>query len=304
MHDRIIDVSSSGGRIRYENGLVALDLEGTDGVTIPVEDVAVLILDNARLTVTQPVLSALAAGNVPVVVTDGRHLPSGMFLPLSGNARQTEFFRAQALAPLPVRKRAWKEIVKCKILRQAEILKETRGDDAGLAAVASAVRSGDTTNREGFAAQKYWSSLGLVRKRDRYGDDANIFLNYGYSILHAMASRAVCGAGLHPTIGINHRHRNNPFCLASDVMEPFRPLVDYTAWKICGKHKPVYHVLDRKIKAELLSVFTRRILVNGMLVTVFDALSALSVALRKRFIGENAALPLPEKLVAERILDR
>lgn len=301
MHDRILDISSSGGKIRYENSLLVLELKDRDKTTLPVTDIAVLILDNSQIIITQTALSRLSEENVSVIVTDRKHLPSGMFLPLAGNNRQTEFFRDQAEASLPVRKRAWKEIVKAKIKCQAEILIETQGHDAGLISIATSVHSGDSTNREGYAAQKYWSCMGFISRRDRNAEDANVFLNYGYSILHAMASRAVCGAGLHPTIGINHHHRNNPFCLASDVMEPFRPLVDYTVWKICRGNNAAKRMLTKPIKRELLSVFTRRVLVEGELISVFNALSDVCVALRKRFSGEDAQLPLPQKLIAERV---
>lgn len=303
MHDRVLDISSTGGKIRFENSLLVLELKDRDKTTLPVSDIAVLILDNSQLVITQPALSALSRENVSVVITDRKHLPSGMILPLHGNNRQTEFFTDQAFAPLPVRKRAWKEIIKSKIERQAEIMEELYGDDSGIRVIASAVRSGDSTNREGYAAQKYWSCMGIISRRDRNMDDANIFLNYGYSVLHATASRSVCGAGLHPTIGINHHHRNNPFCLASDVMEPFRPLVDYTVWNICRGRNESQRILTKAVKRELLSVFTRRILVSGELISIFSALSGICVALRKRFSGEDVKLPLPQKLIAERVWD-
>lgn len=301
MHDRILDISSSGGKIRFENSLLVLELKDRDKTTLPVSDISVLILDNPQIVITQPALSALAKENVSVIATDRKHLPSGMLLPLSGNNRQTEYFRNQSEAALPVKKRAWKEVVKAKIRCQAEILTEIQGHDAGLHKIFASVLSGDSTNREGYAAQRYWSCMGFIKRRDRNAEDANVFLNYGYSILHAMASRAVCGAGLHPTIGINHHHRNNPFCLASDVMEPFRPLVDYSVWNICRKISSNQYHLTKPVKRDLLSSFTRRILVEGELVSVFNALAGICVALRKRFSNEDVKLPLPEILIAERL---
>ena len=222
-----------------------------------------------------------------------------MLFPLVGHGKQTEFFQQQATAAEPVKKRAWKEIVQAKILSQAELLGIAAGRDFGLRELAKTVSSGDSTNRESMAAQKYWAEIPYLDRRQRDREDANIYLNYGYTILHAMASRAVCAAGLHPSIGIQHHHRNNPFCLASDIMEPFRAIVDRSVWKLWQKNTKDF-VLSKNNKAAILYDLLGKVIVGGERVSVFTALSNVCVGLRKRFCGEKeASLMLPDGLFAE-----
>lgn len=299
MTDRIIDLSNQGAKVRLENRLLVIEFDELAPASVPIDDIAVLILDNRQITVTQPALGALGEAGVPVLVSGRKHTPSSMLLPLVGNGKQTEYFQNQIEASEPVRKRAWQEIVQAKILSQAELLALATGSDHGLVEIAKSVRSGDSTNRESAAAQRYWVSIPYLERRQRDTDDSNIYLNYGYTILHAMAARAVCAAGLHPSIGVQHHHRNNPFCLASDVMEPFRAVVDRAVWKIWQKQQGKCD-LSTKHKTTLLSALLGKVLVNGERVSVFKALSALCVGLRKRFCGErNAPLMLPEGLFVD-----
>ncbi len=297
MINRILDLSNCEGKIHLENSLLKLDNDEFEVFSIPLTDLAVVIMDNPRLSITKLALSALGENNVPLIMTDRKHLPSGMLFPLVGNTQQTEFFTTQAKASKPVKKKAWQELIRAKIRSQAEILETVTGTDAGLRKVALNVLSGDSDNREGYAARRYWSCLGLMEKRDRDAEDANIYLNYGYAVLHAIASRAVCGVGLHPSLGVQHHHRNNPFCLASDIMEPFRPIVDYAVWKILNSHNSIYE-LTKERKHILLSAVVSRLLINKEWVTTFQALAGISVALRKRFQGKRSGkLPLPKKIL-------
>jgi len=298
MTDRIIDLSTYGGKIRLDNHLLVMEFNELKTVTIPIEDIAVLILDNQQLTITQPVLGALGEANVPLVISNRKHMPSAILLPLVGNGKQTEYFQDQIAAPAPVRKRAWQEIVQAKILSQAELLAISTGNDCGLLTIAKAVKSGDSTNRESFAAQRYWAKIPYLDRRQRESEDTNIYLNYGYTILHAMASRAVCAAGLHPSLGIQHHHRNNAFCLASDVMEPFRALVDREVWKLWKESKSEIS-LTKDRKTALLSALLGKVLVNDERISVFKALAGICVGLRKRYGGlKDAPLCLPDGLFA------
>jgi len=296
MTDRIIDLSSYGGKVRLENHLLVMVFNEINTVSVPLEDIAVLILDNQQLTITQPALGALGENNIPVVVSNRKHQPSSILLPLVGNGKQTEYFIDQINSPAPVRKKAWKEVIQAKILSQAELLAIATGSDYGLRSIAKTVKSGDSTNRESSAAQRYWSRIPYLDRRRRDEEDANVYLNYGYTILHAMASRAVCAAGLHPSLGIQHHHRNNAFCLASDVMEPFRSIVDWSVWKLC-KGKPSNDVLTKETKSTLLSALLGKVLMDGERISVFKALAGVCVGLRKRYGGlKSASLCLPDSL--------
>lgn len=151
-----------------------------------------------------------------------------MMLPLNANVLQSQRLAAQASAPLPLKKQLWKQIVRREILAQGELLAELRDGDHDLSELARAVRSGDPDNREAVAARRYWPVLFEDPNFHRRFDapDANRLLNYGYAVLRAAMGRAMCGAGLHPALGLHHHHRENPFCLADDLMEPCRPLID------------------------------------------------------------------------------
>ena len=212
-----------------ESGLRARD---TQTQTIPFADIAVLVTSHPQICFTQAVLAGLAAAGGMLIVSNEKHLPAAMLLPLSTHSTQTERFARQAAVSLPTRKRAWQQIVQAKLRAQARLLEETTGGDAGLRLMAGKVRSGDPDNLEAQAARIYWQALfgkgalGEPFRRDPEGEGINVHLNYGYAVLRAIVARALCAAGLHPSLGVHHHNRYDTFCLADDLMEPFRPLVD------------------------------------------------------------------------------
>jgi CRISPR-associated protein Cas1 len=219
---------SPGGR-DPESGLRARD---TQTQTIPFADIAVLVTSHPQISFTQAVLAGLAAAGGMFIVSNEKHLPAAMLLPLSTHSTQTERFARQAAVSLPTRKRSWQQIVQAKLRAQARLLEETTGADQGLRQMAARVRSGDPDNLEAQAARTYWQALfgegpsGEPFRRDPEGGGINVHLNYGYAVLRAIVARALCASGLHPSLGVHHHNRYDTFCLADDLMEPFRPLVD------------------------------------------------------------------------------
>lgn len=255
--DRIIEIAETSAFLSLENHLLKIRLPSGPPVTVPVKEVQCLILANPALTVTGSLLAALAAEGCMVLVSGPDRLPAAMQLPLEGNYIQTQRFQAQINAPKPLSKRLWQIVVREKILNQADLLRELHGNDFGLAMLAKQVRSGDPDNLEGRAAAIYWKNLfGDPFQRDRKQGDNNLLLNYGYAVLRAMAARACCAAGLHPTIGLHHHNQYDPFCLADDLMEPFRPVVD----------RIVYNLNRANAPAEL-GREQRRALIQGLLDT-------------------------------------
>jgi CRISPR-associated protein Cas1 len=223
--------AEEGGRARRdpESGLSARD---TQTQTIPFADIAVLVTSHPQISFTQAVLAGLAAAGGMFIVSNEKHLPAAMLLPLSTHSTQTERFARQAGVSLPTRKRAWQQIVRAKLRAQARLLEEATGSDGGLGVMAGKVRSGDPDNLEAQAARIYWQALfgrgasGEAFRRDPDGGGVNVHLNYGYAVLRAIVARALCASGLHPSLGVHHHNRYDTFCLADDLMEPFRPLVD------------------------------------------------------------------------------
>lgn len=259
MTDRIIEIADLAASLSLENGLLKIVSPDREPATVPIADVQCLILANPAIRISGAVLSALAENKAVVVISGKDRLPSAMQIPLSGNYLQTERFHAQIKAPAPLSKRLWQLVVKEKIRRQAEALRQFHQQDFGLSALIPKVLSGDTANVEARAAAIYWKHLfGQPFTRCRTAPDCNLLLNYGYSILRAMTARACCAAGLHPTLGINHHNRYDPFCLADDLMEPFRPVVDCAVRKLNPDNREIEE-LSSAFRREILSALLGKI---------------------------------------------
>ena len=181
-------------------------------ITIPIEDVGVIVIEHPQITLTHLLLSALLENNVAVITCDSRHMPSGLLLPLEGNTTQQERFRHQINASEPLRKQLWQQTVRQKILNQAAVLKQQGRKTENMRYWADQVKSGDTENHEGRAAAYYWGELfdsSLDFRRDRDGFAPNNLLNYGYAILRATVARSLVASGMLPTFGIHHHNRYN-----------------------------------------------------------------------------------------------
>lgn len=251
---RIIDISDSAVSLNVRDAQLRIRLETGGEVTAPLSDLAALVISNPAVTMTQAVIAGLAENGGAAVICDRKHLPAAVMLPVQAHVTQTERFAAQARMSAPLRKRLWQQIVRAKIDAQSRLLHELHGDDGGLAAMAARVRSGDSTHLESQAAQRYWPLLFAdpCFRRGREGPDQNTHLNYGYAVLRAVVARAVCGAGLHPSLGLQHHNRYDPFCLANDLMESFRPIVDRAVYSWVQDHDAAAP-LDKQAKAWLLA---------------------------------------------------
>lgn len=202
------------------------DDSGTDA-SVPVEDIGFVILENQEISITMPLLNALADNNTAVIICSDKFMPNAMFMNLDSNSTQGESFRAQLSASGPMKKNIWKQIVEAKIRNQAALLRKLGKDGDSLKPYYQNVKSGDSDNREGVAAKLYWDMLFDGEfMRVRSGPSPNEMLNYGYTVLRAAVARSLTGSGLLPSIGIFHKNRYNAFPLADDVMEPYRPYVD------------------------------------------------------------------------------
>lgn len=298
MTERIIDLAESAAYLRCERSQLVVERRGQDSDSVPMAEVAALVLAHPQVTATLGVLSALMEKGGSVVVCNSTCQPVGMMLPTAMNATQTRTFGAQAAAPLPMKKRLWKQIIRAKILAQAALLADLRHGDHGLAAFAAKVRAGDPSNVEGQAARKYWRALfdDPDFRRDREAADANRMLNYGYAVLRAVTGRAICASGLHPSLGLHHHNQYNPYCLADDLMEPFRPLVDRTVIEVV-EHFGADAPLDRRTKQVLLEGILARYDVDGEVRTLFDALSRVTASLVRVYLGEAKKLNLPGEMI-------
>ena len=294
MTDRVLDFSQTGAFLRVSLEQLVIKLEGReDEVTVPLADIAVVVVSHPQVCISAFAVSALSERGVSIVFCNRKMLPVGMSLPLSGHSLQQRRMAAQSAMSLPARKQLWRQFVVAKITAQAHLLSEVTGGDAGLAAIARTVKSGDTSNIEARAARLYWSRIfgdpSFRRRQD--GSGANILLNYGYAVLRAQAARALCASGLHPSLGIPHSNQYDTFCLADDVMEPFRPLVDRHVVSIIGEN-PSAEIRDKAVKAELLSGLAERYASAGESRTLMDWLFRLASSLAAVIENGSGSLEL------------
>lgn len=281
---------------RPSDGDLPLDNESQILKTIPIEDIGVVLLDNRQITITSSAIGALLENNVALISCDDHSMPSGLLLPLDAHTLQEERFRDQLESSLPLKKQLWQQTVEAKILNQAALLKEVTGKDAGnMLAWAGSVRSGDSGNMEARAAVYYWKTVFPEYDnfiRDRYGAAPNNLLNYGYAILRGVIARSLVGSGLLPTLGIHHHNRYNSYCLADDIMEPYRPFVDRLVCSIV-RNNPCPS-LDRETKAELLQIPVLDVLIDGHRSPLMIAATTTSSSLSKCFAGSARKILYPE----------
>ena len=262
----------------------------------PIEDIGVVVLDNKQITITSGLLEALLENNSAVITCDNKSMPTGLMLPLAGNTTQSERFRHQIEASLPLKKQLWQQTIKAKIENQAAILKKYTNIEVRCMNIwAADVKSGDTENMEARAAAFYWKNLFPIDNftRDREGIPPNNLLNYGYAILRAVVARGLVGSGLLPTLGIHHHNRYNAYCLADDIMEPYRPYVDDLVYKIVVSGVD-YNTLNKELKAELLAIPTLDVVINGKRSPLMIAVGQTTASLYKCFSGELRKICYPE----------
>ncbi|WP_181184265.1 type II CRISPR-associated endonuclease Cas1 [Prosthecodimorpha hirschii] len=298
MLKKTVEIATPGTRLSVKSRQLVIERSGLPAASLPIEDIGVVIVDDTRAIYTHAVFISLLEAGATVMVSGTDYLPAGMMLPIDAHHVQTERHRAQVDASEPTRKRAWQAIIKSKIRNQAEVLKAFAGEDAGLAAMANRVRSGDPDNLEAQAAQRYWPRLfGKSFRRDRGADGLNGLLNYGYAVIRAATARAIVAAGLIPSLGVFHRNRSNPFCLADDLMEAYRPHVDWRVRKSLDEGVEESRGLaERQTRQAMLSLFNETIMVAGRRWPLLLGIQTSATSLAAVLTGEKAKLALPEGL--------
>lgn len=258
----------------------------------PVEDMAFLVLDNYQITMSHQLIVALQGNNVAIVSCDAHHLPHGLMLPMSGHVEHSERLKHQLNVSEPLRKQLWKQTVEAKISQQMLLLKKLKKNFEPMADYMNNVKSGDNTNMEGIAAQYYWKQLFENFSREREGDAPNNFLNFGYAVLRSIVARAIVSSGLNPTIGIFHRNKYNPYCLADDLMEPYRPYVDELVVNLMMlPSRP--QELTREVKSELLKIATCDVVMMQKLRPLMVAVSSTTSSLYKCYTSQQRVIRYP-----------
>jgi CRISP-associated protein Cas1 len=262
---------------------------------IPLEDIGLLILDHQQITITQSLLAKLLANNTAVISCDDTHHPTGMLLSLDGHSLQSQKFQAQVEATVPLKKQLWQQTVTAKIENQAAMLGFRKEENKLLTNLAASVKSGDSENAEAQAAAYYWKRLFpdfLEFRRERYGPPPNNLLNYGYAILRALVARSLVGSGLLPTLGIHHRNQYNAYCLADDIMEPYRPYVDYVVYQLV-RNNGKFLEMSPSMKKALLEIPAMDVVLEGKKSPLMNAVQRTTASLCKCFEGTARKILYP-----------
>jgi CRISPR-associated protein Cas1 len=283
--------------LKTENDqLVIIISETGEQKTTPIEDIGVVILDHQQITITQALISKLIANNVALITCDNTHHPTGMLLNLDGNTLQSQKFQAQIEASLPLKKQLWQQTVSAKLTNQAAMLEAIRVPANNIRNWSNEVKSGDPENNEAKAAAYYWKNLFpdfLAFRRERYGPPPNNLLNYGYAILRAAMARSLVGSGLLPTLGIFHKNQYNSYCLADDIMEPYRPFVDKVVVNIVQLNGKFLE-LTPSMKKDLLCVPAIDVIINEEKSPLIVALQKTTASLVKCYEGKLRKIMYPE----------
>lgn len=262
----------------------------------PIEDIGLLILDHQQITITQALLAKLLANNTAVITCDNTHHPTGMLLSLDGHTLQSQKFQAQVDATVPLKKQLWQQTVMAKIKNQAALLQIQREENKIMLTYAADVKSGDSENHEAKAAAYYWKRIfpeALEFRRERFGPPPNNLLNYGYAILRAMVARSLVASGLLPTLGIHHRNQYNAYCLADDIMEPYRPYVDLIVCRIIrGNGK--FLEMTPSMKKEFLSMPAMDVMIDEQKSPMLNAIQRTTASLAKCFENKARKILYPE----------
>lgn len=282
-------------RLKQSQMLIELD-SSKDGVkSVPVEDIGIVVLDHPQATVTHGLSNALLANNSVVLWCDNRHMPHGLLLPVRGNDIFTEKLRYQVEASVPLKKQLWKQTVEAKITNQAAVLDKMGMPYDALITMARRVKSGDPDNLEGRAAAHYWNYLFYKYNvtRGREEGPPNHFFNYGYAVLRAVVARSLVVSGFLPALGIHHSNKYNPFCLADDVMEPYRPVVDDWIMDYLEENDEVPENLNKEHKGYLLQIPALDVTVEEKSSPLMVAMQRTTAGLMQCFEGVSRKIPYP-----------
>lgn len=255
----------------------------------PLDTIGMVIIEHPAITLTQQLMARLAQARIAVLFCDASHHPATLLLHMEGHSTQTAHFREQLKASNALKKQLWKQTVEAKIHNQQKLLHFYKI----ALSLPQKTTSGDTKNVEAQAARLYWPALfGHSFFRSRHGPPPNPALNYGYAILRAATARALSLAGLLPLVGIHHKNKYNNFCLADDIMEPYRPFVDLIVKKMT-KNNLRCNLKNKEEKKTLLALLQEQVLIKKEKTILMVAIQRTAQSLAQCFTGEKKQLLYP-----------
>lgn len=293
MIKRIIDISEQA-YVYMKHKQLMLERDKKVIASIPIEDLGVVILQHHAIVITQAVIIACQENNVVIIFCNAQHLPYSAILPISdANSLHSKVIQEQVKITLPVKKRLWKQIVQYKIQEQALTLKLLNKKYQPIKYLSMKVKVGDKENHEAQAAKKYWKLLmGDDFRRDPNLGEVNALLNYGYAIVRAMTARAIVGSGLHPALGLHHHNQYNGLCLADDLMEPFRPWVDYYVYQLIEDDEPLE--VNQENKQLLLGMLSQNVIWKDKTLPMMVASHHLMASLKRAYKDKREKILYPQ----------
>ncbi len=293
--ERIVEINLNAKlSVKHKQLVIRTDI---DTSTVPLEDIAVIMLADSQITVTNYLLSSCSANNIAVIVCDPRKLPVSVLMPLTGNSLHSKVLLLQANMNSQLKNRIWKQVIKAKISSQIAILEKRDKNSKLLKAIRTRVKTGDSENCEARAAAIYWKELfGKKFVRDFEKGGINACLNYGYAVIRAVTARAIVGTGLHPSLGVHHHNQYDSFCLANDLMEPFRPLIDNFVFELNYRNN-VTEELNRECKHYLLSALNMHLNISGESYPMFTALERFVNSVKQVMMKNQKEILIPELIL-------
>ena len=287
---RVVEIAERAVHVALSRGFAVLKEGGEEVARIPLDDISCLLLTGQHASLSAAVMHALMERNIPMVIVGRNYHPSGLLLPTVGHFASKQRLDRQIAATEPFKKRIWQQIIQAKISHQAGVLQVFIGENFGLFAMSGQVGSGDPQNREAQASRIYWQKL-FTDKFRRHADDAvNAALNYGYAVVRACVARHIVACGLHPALGIHHDNIENPFCLADDLIEPFRPYVDAVVFEL---NRDGFSELTPAIKKELAHLLNRDVIIEGQTSILSNAVLGCCQSLARAFESKEPEIILP-----------
>ncbi|NUN12040.1 MAG: type II CRISPR-associated endonuclease Cas1 [Myxococcales bacterium] len=291
MMPRVVDIAQDGRYLAVHRGFLVVQFHGEEITRIPLDDLTSIVVHAHGTTYSNNLLVQLAERGISLVLCGANYCPVAWLWPIEGHHVQGARMEAQWAASKPLCKRIWQTLVKAKIEQQESTLVAAGKPDLGLKGLVTLVRSGDPDNIEAQAARRYWTALfGSDFRRRQDGDGINAMLNYGYAILRSAVARGVVAAGLHPTVGVHHRNRSNAMALVDDVMEPFRPLID---WAVLRLSKDGVNEVNGESKKALVAVLSYDLQTIRGTTPVVTCIYDLAISIAQSFVDGEARLFLP-----------
>jgi CRISPR-associated protein Cas1 len=293
MKHRIIEITTQGTTLSIDTARLRVTEKNTPPLSVPLDDIGAVLISNPATFMSSSVISSLAAHGICIIHCGQKHTPVATTFPMADGLSVCDLQEQQYALKLPIRKQLWRQLVQRKILNSAPLLAFLSGSTCGIEKYAARVRSGDPDNIEAQAAVIFWRHVPFIGKRDREAEDANRLFNYAYTVLYASTARAICGASLNPHVGIHHRGRSNPFCLASDIMEPYRFLGDIAVTNAI--HALGTDELTPAVKRAIVaSLHDTEFPLSGEWHTLHNALALTVASVKNTLLTGKTHLVLPE----------